>query len=262
MADIPRAMLDRYNELVGGVSERVSMVTRTQLATIGTNDPTLLKAAVQRTLLGGDHAVSEVDKQFYQAARRVATGSPGTTPTTYGRSWTDKYVDRAVDAMYRDHGERDENGRWRVTDDDGFADDLAQFVERIINEASKSHISDYGKRDPMRPKYARVPSGAETCAWCWSLAGLGFQYKSAESASHSHAHCDCVVVPSWGGSGVEGYDSEKYAQMFRDARSDLYSGNVPDELLERITKNSLSVSGYNEDWQGVLAVMRWKYGLT
>jgi hypothetical protein len=126
----------------------------------------------------------------------------------------------------------------------------------------------YGGRDYLKPKYARVPSGAETCAWCWSLAGLGFQYKSAESASHSHSNCDCVIVPSWGDSGVEGYDSEYYANLFRDASSWLNSAEAPEELKRRVYETALahtdgsyqSIRNF-ERWNGVLMAMRWRDGL-
>lgn len=38
-------------------------------------------------------------------------------------------------------------------------------------------------RDPLRPKWARVPSGTETCQFCLMLASRGFAYTSEKSAS-------------------------------------------------------------------------------
>ena len=56
-------------------------------------------------------------------------------------------------------------------------------------------------------KYARVPSGRETCAFCFILASRGFCYDSEFSAggkgNYYHPHCDCIIVPGFGlGSGV------------------------------------------------------------
>lgn len=258
---VPRSMLDRYGTLIRGITDGTQQVMGRQLGTIGTSDPTALKAAVRNTLAGADRATSEVDRQFYQAARNAAIGSPGITPVSTTRAYADSYVDRAVDNMYRQHGERGSDGRWTVTDEGAFASDLNQFVGRMVNEMSKRHVADYGRRDTVRPKYARVPSGAETCAYCYALAGLGFQYNSEETArAHGHVDCDCVIVPSWNGSGVEGYNPQRYADMFNSARMDLREGNVSRELRERVYDRADN-GGYTFAWNGTLAAMREIYGL-
>ena len=63
-----------------------------------------------------------------------------------------------------------------------------------------------GGRDRRRPRFARVPTGNETCDFCLMLASRGFVYRSADSATHTHANCDCRIVPSWDSNEVEGYD--------------------------------------------------------
>ena len=258
---VPRSMLDRYNQLIRGVSEGAVGVVGRQLQILGTGDPDALKAAVKTTLAGADSAAGEVDSQFYRAARRAAIGSPGMAVYSTRKAYTDEQVDRAVDAMYRDHGTTDADGRRRVTDQQAFQNDLEQFVGRLVNDISKTHMSDYGARDPRKPRFARVPSGAETCAYCYALAGLGFQYRSRESAqAHGHASCDCVIVPSWDGSTVEGYDPERYAEMFRNARYDLTEGNVSKELRQRVYERAGN-DGYTVGWKGMLAAMREIYDL-
>lgn len=259
---VPRSIIDRYNGLLENLADRTSTLVERQLSAVGTNDPDAVKAVTRRLVLTGDRAVAGIDSQFYQAARRAAIGEAGEAPVSQQRAYSDESIDRAVDAMYRQHGERDDGGRWVVTDPDAFVADLSQFVNRTINEASKRHMEDYGARDKRQVRYARVPSGAETCAWCWALAGLGFQYKSIETASHSHAHCDCAIVPSWGGTGVEGYDPEKYANMFRAARDDMREGRISPELRQRINTEAATNRQYSRGWNGVLAVMREKYGLS
>lgn len=90
-------------------------------------------------------------------------------------------------------------------------------------------------------RYARVPTGRETCAFCLMLAGRGYVYSSAELASHSHAGCDCVVVPVSKG-GIGGYDYGPYSEMYY--RSVQYGpfGHV--------------------DLKATLAAMRRNYGLS
>ena len=112
-------------------------------------------------------------------------------------------------------------------------------------------------------RYARVPAGAETCAWCLMTAGLGYWFMTEEAASHTHAHCDCVSVPSIGRGDVviDGYDSTKYRDMWREANEALRYGDVPTELAQRVDFLAATRPGYRTDTNGALAVMRWKYGL-
>lgn len=269
--ELPAALLERYRQLVAGVSEMTAQVVWAQIQTAQPKTRRELEAIVANALRSGDSEMSEIDRQYYEAARRYITGEEwrGTGLLT-DEEWAGSF-DRAIDAMLREYGEYDPDTGWyEIREDDWarFESDMSQFVHRILNESSKHYVEVYGSRDYRKPKYARVPSGAETCAWCWSLAGLGFQYKSAESASHSHSNCDCVIVPSWDESGVEGYDSEYYANLFRDARSWLNSAEAPEELKRRVYETALahtdgsyqSIRNF-ERWNGVLMAMRWRDGL-
>lgn len=242
-SEIPREALTRYNQLIRGVSETANATLRGQMAASPPVTVTDLRKQLSTALRAADSAASEVDRQFYQGARRYVTGNVlRYINRDATHSWTEEYLDRALRNMVYEHGYyHSMSDTMEIDDPDAFQADLEQFVARMVNDGSKARMFDYGKRDPLKPRYARVPSGAETCAWCWALAGLGFQYKSAETASHSHAHCDCVVCPSWNESGVEGYDSEWYADKFRSVRVNTPSGAA--------------------DFKATLAAMRKEYGL-
>lgn len=69
-----------------------------------------------------------------------------------------------------------------------------------------------------RIRYARVPTGAETCTYCLMLASRGFAYTSEQSAGHAdHRGCDCLIVPGLAGSTtVEGYDLQQMRDLWRD----------------------------------------------
>ena len=69
------------------------------------------------------------------------------------------------------------------------------------------------KHDPSKPRYARVPSGAKTCAFCAMLASRGFVYASEDKAGalgQYHKDCDCEIIPSWDRKNpkIEGYDPD------------------------------------------------------
>lgn len=110
-----------------------------------------------------------------------------------------------------------------------FAEELVDgrvdaFVSRCLDRqsyesrrAANTCVRRNVQRDPSRPRYARVPTGAETCEFCIMLASRGFVYYTEDLASHSHANCDCRVVPSWDKSPeVEGYDPDYYLDAYNN----------------------------------------------
>ena len=78
---------------------------------------------------------------------------------------------------------------------------LNRLISRGVRGGGRSTIVSAVRRDRRGPRYARVPSGVKTCAFCAMLAGRGFVYSSAEAAGGAfnryHAECDCEIVPSW-----------------------------------------------------------------
>lgn len=95
---------------------------------------------------------------------------------------------------------------------------LTERVDYECKRAANECIAYNAKNDPKRPKWARVPTGAETCMWCIMLASRGFAYLSEEAASHTHANCDCRVIPSWDkdNPAVQGYDPDLYYDMWKN----------------------------------------------
>ena len=61
--------------------------------------------------------------------------------------------------------------------------------------------------------WARIPSGTETCGWCFMLSTRGFAYTSETKAGglgHKfHLHCDCIIVPGTKETTVEGYNPKE-----------------------------------------------------
>jgi len=96
-------------------------------------------------------------------------------------------------------------------------------VDRIDYETRKAAnrcIEHNARRDPKKPKWARIPTGAETCEFCIMLASRGFVYHSEETASHAHARCDCRVTPSWDKSpSAQGYDPDEYYKLWQESQN-------------------------------------------
>lgn len=77
-----------------------------------------------------------------------------------------------------------------------------------------------GKNDHGR-RWARVPTGNETCGFCFMLSSRGYDYLTAKSAGegdgHSHFYdsCDCMIVqePADGGE-VDGYNYKAMGKHF------------------------------------------------
>lgn len=85
---------------------------------------------------------------------------------------------------------------------------LTLMVGEWVNRWVGTTVRRSAVRDPGRPRVARVPKGATTCAWCLMLASRGAVYASKASALEaSHGECDCVVTPLWPGDKLPGgYD--------------------------------------------------------
>lgn len=99
-------------------------------------------------------------------------------------------------------------------------------IQRHILYASRATIARNAQIDPMRPRFARVPVGAKTCAWCSILASRGFVYWSKESAGivtgHYHDDCDCTIVASFdrGEVHIAGYDPDRLYDQYMAARAE------------------------------------------
>jgi hypothetical protein len=100
-------------------------------------------------------------------------------------------------------------------------DDAQQFIAEMIQASTRLTAMRNMRMDPTNPRWARVPKGAVTCAFCLMLASRGFAYLSEESAGlHNlfHPDCDCAIVPSWGKQTLAGYDPGKYLDMWNKAK--------------------------------------------
>ena len=104
---------------------------------------------------------------------------------------------------------------------DVFVDNCGMLADMYTWMCNREAMVRNCARENMR--YARIPTGPNTCDFCLMLASRGFVYHSADSAgASSHRSCDCVVICGAGGeyarsdTQVEGYDPDALYDLWQD----------------------------------------------
>ena len=112
---------------------------------------------------------------------------------------------------------------------------LNGLVDRNVHSHGQLTVAHNVKRDHRGVRYARVPSGGETCQFCFMLCSRGYVYRSADSGSfHAHANDRCELVPQFkaGTAKVKGYDPDKMADLWVEASDAVgsYDGDASGKL--------------------------------
>lgn len=204
MSVIPRSMVDGLTDKVNAVSsEAQALIAATLEALDWTDverDRRTLVDALQEVCDSYADVVAQAAADMYDDAREAVVGErlgaqalPGYEPDA---------TDRAVRYFVKS-----------IVDGKPVESFNAQVLGRVdyeLKRAAGRCATANAARDPLKPRYARVPTGSETCPFCIMLASRGFVYRSKETAGgidHYHPGCDCRVVCQWEASqGVEGYD--------------------------------------------------------
>ena len=97
-----------------------------------------------------------------------------------------------------------------------FKSDVADVTKYYVKRAAQENMIK--NCDKAEVRYARVPTGFETCSFCFMLASRGFEYRdemTAGSLHKFHEDCDCIVVPgAKGRTKIDGYDPEGMYQRW------------------------------------------------
>ena len=210
---IPRKYIENYSNTLNVVSEQARRKLADALSQIDyTQDVATIRNAVIAVMQPACGASAQVAAQlaadFYDGLR-VRFGVVDDFEAEPQSLRIPDATDGAVRAFAQD-----------LVEEKPLGDFIGKCVDRIDYEtrrAANECVAYNAKKDPKKPRWARVPAGAETCMWCIMLASRGFAYLSEESASHSHAHCDCRIVPSWDkkNPAVQGYDPALYYDMWK-----------------------------------------------
>lgn len=152
--------------------------------------------------------------------------SGGSLASSFAAKWYDYRaeqehvkLDQAVTASVYTPEKTDSVARYQAKklvsgDFEGFAKACGEYARNDALRALNETIMANAKRDRTKGvRFARVPTGHETCTFCLMLAGRGAVYHSRQTAGefrHFHRHCDCKVVPGFEedpmATLVEGHD--------------------------------------------------------
>lgn len=107
---------------------------------------------------------------------------------------------------------------------------LQGAVQRFVTYSGRQTVARNVALDPARPRFARVPSGAVTCAFCSLMSSRGFVYATKETAGLTdefHDDCDCQIVAEWDREQhhIEGYDPDAMYDRYLVARDAAQSGD-------------------------------------
>lgn len=206
MAQIPRAALDYLTKEINGISVDAKAKVMRVLEKLDWNDVPACRdavvSAVNAVLDAYSLAAGQASADFFDASREIAVGSRLGAAVATGRD------PDATEGAIRAFVDKALKG-----DIDSFNSAVLSRVGYELKRSAGQTMMENAARDPLKPRFARVPSGGETCRFCLMLAGRGFVYHSKKTAGefgHYHDNCDCRIVASWDNDGVEGYDPTAY----------------------------------------------------
>ena len=214
MAQIPRKYIDNYTKSLSKLSADAQNRLADDLAKINFdgNIATIRDALITRMeFYCGPYTdmAAIVAAEFYDGLRKFQVGSALGALAQSGREPI--ATEKAVRAIVQD-----------IVDGKPKEKVVKKLVDRVDFEIKRSAgecVYRNGRRDPLKPKYARVPSGSETCEFCIMLGSRGFVYITKESAgegNHYHANCDCRIVPGFDGeTTIPGYDPDKLYDQWK-----------------------------------------------
>lgn len=254
MARIPRAALDYVTGQLNGLSADAQSKTLRVLEALDWDpaDPenvascrSAVVEALASILPTYADAAAQASADFYDACRETVVGEP------FGAKAISGYDPAATEGAVRSLV------RFVIQDGNArrFNDQVLRRVDYEMKRAAGNSMVENGEADELGARYARVPSGSETCPFCTMLASRGFVYRTANKAgalSHYHPDCDCRIVCSWetresGPSRrrsfdveVEGYDMDALYDRYVE---DLRSGRLS---LDAVARNTSHV----QNWKG------------
>ena len=119
----------------------------------------------------------------------------------------------------------------------GFVDDSASLTNYYVRRSAYETTRLSCMKGNVR--WARVPTGRETCAYCFMLASRGWDYVSEDTAhAGSHQGCNCIVVPGKKGrTAVAGYDPEGLSERWGMCQRACGSTDYGDVIREVETRD-------------------------
>ncbi len=115
-------------------------------------------------------------------------------------------------------------------------------VQRYVTYAGRATVARNAEHDPANPRFARVPRGAHTCAFCEMLASRGWVYRTEKTAgvdpSHYHDDCNCQIVPEWDKeqAHIDGYDPNAMYARYQAAADEVGNTRDPNAIAAALRR--------------------------
>lgn len=208
---ISRADFSAYNQAVGSLVDQASRETQRQISAWMRINPDASVAEIRefaKTTMEGlsqvyGEAAASLAAEWYDVQMMASkiTLSPAITEVTYSPEQIKKVSHYQAKKLVEG-------------DIDGFLDSCGEYIENNVKQSLNDTILSNVARDKEHGvRFARVTTGAETCAFCYMLSSRGAAYwtrKTAGEQNHYHRRCDCKIVPGFednqDAAVVEGYD--------------------------------------------------------
>lgn len=236
MAQIPRKLLDELTKEINALSEAGQQMILNALENAEWETIEDLRVLLVNAMEMACGSVADMSAaraaEFYDEVRTAAVGNALGATVEAGRD--PKKTEGAIRAFVQ-----------TVVDTGStalLANRLAERVDIEVKAAAENCIAANCSLDPLKPKYARVMTGFDTCAFCFMLSSFGFHYNSEETVSHAHANCDCRAVPGFDGMKIAGYD--------------------PDAMYERLNQCKETIGGddaIRKEWESLPKEKREEY---
>lgn len=227
---IPRAAVDFLTEEINGISADAQARVLEVLQSIQWTPENIAQcrdlviqalAAVMPTYTT---MAAQASADFYDAARELVVGEK------MGAKAISAYDEAKTAGAVRAFVRFVVDGRVET-----FNNQVLQRVDYEMKLSAANSTIENGRLDKRKPRYARVPTGSETCDFCLMLASRGFVYNSQSTASMGHVHsgCDCRIVAGWDGMEVDDYDPRSIYDRWQDA--------IDAKAKERAERNGTTV---------------------
>lgn len=217
---ISRADFNAYNEAVATLTREASGIAENQILAWTQINPSASIAEIRefaKDTMDGlcqvySEAAASLAAEWYDTQANAAHVKlpSAITETTYDKKQIDKVA-------------RYQATKLAKGDLQGFAQMCGEYVENNVKQSLNNTIIANAARDKEQGvRFARVPTGFETCAFCYMLASRGAVYHSRYTAgeqNHYHRRCDCKIVPGFENDPdaaiVEGYDPKGIRERMR-----------------------------------------------
>lgn len=213
---LSREAFDRYSRQVGNLADGAGEYVRRMVSAYLGQHP---DASVAECRDFAWQVMLEAVQIYGDASATAAADYYDSVMSAAGTGAKPALLHSGVDEDQVEKVARYQAGKLVKGDQLGLARECAAYASDATRQAANRTMLKNALRDSkLGVRFARVPTGAETCTFCRMLASRGFDYKSEKTAgkfSHFHRNCDCRVVSSADAEGLEGYDPDREYDLWK-----------------------------------------------